>query len=362
MDIPITLVRPGMARQKPADESALGFGIYCSNHMFILDYKIKKGWHTPRIIPYAPFILDPAAIVLHYGQEVFEGHKAYRHPDNKIALFRARDNLKRMRQSCEQLCIPEFPNELVYEGMKKLIQVDKDWIPSVSGTSLYVRPTIIASEAFLGVRPAHEYIFYIITGPVGAYYPEGFNPVTILVEDTYVRAAAGGLGQAKTSGNYAASLKAQVEAHAKGFTQVLWLDAVERRWVEEVGTMNICFKFKDELVTPPLAGTILPGITRDSILTICRDMGLVVNERPVSIDEVIDKAKSGDLEEAFGVGTAAVVSPVASFGYKGEQVAVADGQTGTLAQELFQKLTDIQYGLAPDPYGWIEVVASVDGS
>ncbi|UCD79936.1 MAG: branched-chain amino acid aminotransferase [Desulfobacterales bacterium] len=357
MDIPITLVRAGMARQKPADESQLGFGIYFSNHMFILDYEIKKGWHSPRIVPYAPFILDPAAVVLHYGQEVFDGHKAYRHPDNRIALFRAQDNLKRMQQSCERLCIPGFPTDLVYEGMKKLIQVDKDWVPAAPGTSLYVRPTIIANEAFLGVRPAHEYIFYIITGPVGAYYPEGFNPVTILVEETYVRAAPGGLGQAKTSANYAASLKAQVEAHAKGYTQVLWLDAVERRYVEEVGTMNICFKFKDELVTPPLAGTILPGITRDSILTMCRDMGLTVNERPVAIDEVIDKAKSGELAEAFGVGTAAVISPVASFGYKGEDVTVADGQTGELAQTLFKRLTDLQYGLAPDPYGWIAVIA-----
>ncbi len=356
MDIPITLIRPGMARQKPADESKLGFGIYFSNHMFILDFEIKRGWHSPRIVPYAPFILDPAAVVLHYGQEVFEGHKAYRHPDNRIALFRARDNLKRMHHSCEQLCIPEFPADLVYAGMKKLVRLDQSWIPSAPGTSLYVRPTIIATEAFLGVRPAHEYIFYIITGPVGAYYPEGFNPVTILVETNYVRAAPGGLGQAKTSGNYAASLRAQVEAHAKGFTQVLWLDAVERRWVEEVGTMNICFKFKDELVTPPLAGTILPGITRASILAMCREMGLVVNERPVSIDEVIDKAKSGELEEAFGVGTAAVVSPVASFGYKNEQVTVADGQTGKLARELFQKLTDLQYGLAPDTYGWLDFV------
>jgi branched-chain amino acid aminotransferase len=345
-----------MARQKPADESQLGFGIFFSNHMFILDYKIKKGWHTPRIVPYAPFILDPASVVLHYGQEVFEGHKAYHHPDNRIALFRARDNLERMHQSCNQLCIPSFPTDLVYEAMKKLILVDKDWIPTAPGTSLYVRPTIIATEAFLGVRPSHEYIFYIITGPVGAYYPEGFNPVTILVEENYVRAAPGGVGQAKTSGNYAASLRAQVEAHDKGFTQVLWLDAVERRWVEEVGTMNICFKFKDELATPPLTGTILPGITRNSILTMCRDMGMVVNERQIAIDEVIDKAKSGDLEEAFGVGTAAVVSPVSSFGYKGEKITVADGQTGKLAKELFKKLTDIQYGLAPDSYGWMDFV------
>ena len=220
MDIPITLVRPGMARQKPADESQLGFGTYFSNHMFILDYEINKGWHTPRIVPYAPFILEPAAMVLHYGQEVFEGHKAYRHPDNRIALFRAGDNLKRMHKSCDQLCIPDFPTELVYEGMKKLIQIDKDWIPSAPGTSLYVRPAIIANEAFLGVRPAHEYIFFIITGPVGAYYPEGFNPVKIFVTDKYVRAVPGGVGHVKTAGNYAASIMAAVEAQQKGYTQV----------------------------------------------------------------------------------------------------------------------------------------------
>ncbi len=357
MDIPVTLVRPGMARTKPADESKLGFGVYLSNHMFLLNYKTEKGWHDPRIVPYGPFLMDPAAVVLHYGQEVFDGHKAYRHPDNKIALFRAGDNLKRLSRSCERLCIPAFPEDLVYKGMKKLIRVDKEWVPSAPQTSLYVRPTIIATEPFLGVRPAEEYLLYVITGPVGAYYPEGFNPVKILVEEDYVRAAPGGMGEAKTAGNYAGSLKAQVEAHDKGYTQVLWLDAVERRYVEEVGTMNICFKFKDEVVTPPLKGTILPGITRDSILSMCREKGLSVNERAVTIDEVIDKAKSGELEEVFGVGTAAVISPVGSLGYKGEEITIADGKTGALSQSLFKELTDLQYGLAPDSHGWIEIIA-----
>jgi len=356
MEIPVTLVEPDQAQQKPTDDTKLGFGTYFSNHMFILDFKLNRGWHAPRIVPYSSLTLNPAAVVLHYGQEVFEGHKAYCHPGGKIALFRARDNLKRMQRSCERLCIPEFPEELVYVGMKKLIQADKDWVPSTHGTSLYVRPTIIATEAFLGVRPAHEYIFYIITSPVGAYYPEGFNPVRILVEENYVRAAPGGVGQAKTSSNYAASLKAQVEAHEKGYTQVLWLDAVERKYVEEVGTMNICFKFTDELVTPPLTGTILPGITRDSILTLCRDMGIQVNERLVSIDEIIDRAKSGELEEAFGMGTAAVISPVASFGYKAEEVTISDGRAGKLSQILFDKLTGLQYGLSPDPYGWLDFI------
>ena len=357
MDIPVTLVRPGMARTKPADESKLGFGVYLSNHMFLLDYKTESGWHDPRIVPYGPFLMEPAAVVLHYGQEVFDGHKAYRHPDNKIALFRAGENLKRLGRSCERLCIPDFPTDVVYAGMKKLLQVDKEWVPSAPQTSLYVRPTIIATEPFLGVRPAEEYLLYVITGPVGAYYPEGFNPVKILVEEDYVRAAPGGMGEAKTAGNYAASLKAQVEAHDKGYTQVLWLDAVERRYVEEVGTMNICFKFKDEVVTPPLKGTILPGVTRDSILTMCRERGLTVNERAVTIDEVVDKAKSGELDEIFGVGTAAVISPVGSLGYKGEEITIADGRTGALSESLFKELTDLQYGLAPDTHGWIEIVA-----
>jgi len=235
--------------------------------------------------------------------------------------------------------------------------VDRDWTPSSPGTSLYVRPTIIATEPHLGVRPAEELLLYIILCPVGAYYPEGFAPVSILVEESYVRAAPGGVGEAKTSANYAASLKAQVEAHDKGYTQVLWLDAVERRFVEEVGTMNIVFKFKDELVTPPLGGTILPGITRDSVLTMARDMGIKVSERPVTIGEVVDKAKSGELEEVFGVGTAAVISPVGRLGYRGQDLTIRGGEAGPLAQELFQKLTDLQSGRGPDPYGWREVVA-----
>jgi len=357
MDIPVTLVRPGLARQKPADESKLGFGIYFSNHMFLLDYNAKAGWHEPRIVPYGPLIMDPAATILHYGQEAFDGHKAYRGPNGEVALFRARDNLARLSRTCARMCIPAYPEDLAHEAMKKLIQIDKDWVPSAPGTSLYVRPIIIATEPFLGVKPSTQYLFYIITGPVGAYYPEGFAPVRILVEEEYVRAAPGGIGFAKTSANYAASLKAQVEAHDKGYTQVLWLDAVQRKFVEEVGTMNIAFKFKNELVTPPLAGTILPGITRDSVLTICRDMGLKVSERPVSIDEVMAGASSGELEEVFGIGTAAVISPVAALGYRGQDFTIGDGQAGPLSQDLFTRLTDIQYGLAPDPYGWREVVA-----
>ena len=352
MQIPVTEVRPTMRRQKPTDESQLGFGQYFSNHMFLLDYKEGQGWHNPRVRPYAPFAMEPAAVVLHYAQEVFEGLKAYRGPDNEVSLFRPGENLKRMNRSCERICIPAFPEKLVYQGLVKLLEVDVDWVPSSPGTSLYVRPTIIATEPFLGVRPASEYLLFIITGPVGAYYASGFGPVKILVEDKYIRAAPGGVGEAKTSGNYAASLKAQQEAHEKGFTQVLWLDGRERRYVEEVGTSNIFFKFKDELATAPLGGTILPGITRDSVLTIARDMGLTVKERQISIDEVIEGAASGRLEEVFGAGTAAVISPVGGLNYKGQEVTIGDGQTGKLSLELFNKLSAYQYGTEHDPYGW----------
>jgi len=355
MDIPTTKVKEHLRRFKPADESKLGFGRYFSNHMFLLDYVEGSGWHNPRIVPYGPLYLEPAAVVLHYAQEVFEGLKAYRWSGDRIALFRAKDNLKRMTASCARVCIPAYPEDLVYEGMKKLIALDQDWVPSEPAT-LYIRPTVIATESFVGVKPSSEYLLFIITGPVGAYYPEGFAPVKILVEDKYVRAAPGGLGECKTAANYAASLKAQVEAQAKGYTQVLWLDALERKYIEEVGTMNIMFKLKDELVAPPLAGTILPGITRNSALRLARDMGLKVNERPISIDEIMDKIKSGDLAEVFGTGTAAVISPVASINYQGREYQIGDGQAGPLAQELFQKLTAIQFGQEKDPYGWCEVI------
>jgi branched-chain amino acid aminotransferase len=356
MQIPVTKVSPAMARRKPDDESKLGFGVLMSNHMFKLDYNADRGWHSARIEPYAPLQLYPAAAVLHYAQEAFEGLKAYRSAGGEILLFRPRANFARMSRTCKRLCIPAYPEDLVMEGMKQLIAVDKDWVPSAPGTSLYVRPNIIATEPFLGVREAHEYLLYIITGPVGAYYPEGFAPVKIMVEDTYTRAAPGGVGEAKTAGNYASSLKAQIDAHKRGFTQVLWLDGKERRYIEEVGTMNIFFKFKGELATPPLGGTILPGITRDSIITLARDLGITVNERPIAIDEVTEKARSGELEEVFGSGTAAVVSPVSTLRYQDTDYEISGGKTGPLAQKLFDTIVAIQYGEAEDLYGWREKV------
>ncbi len=357
MEIPIQKISPGMARRKLDDETQLGFGVIMSNHMFMMDYNLEKKWHDPRIEPYGPLHLYPAAAILHYAQEAFEGLKAYRSKTDEIYLFRPKDNLKRMSRTCDRMCIPPFSEELVLEGLRKLLAVDRDWIPSSPGTSLYIRPNVVATEAFIGVRPAHEYLFYIITGPVGAYYPEGFAPVKIMVEDSYSRAAPGGVGGAKTAGNYGATLKGQIEAHDKGYSQVLWLDSRDHQYVEEVGTTNIFFKLKDELVTPPLAGTILPGITRDSVITLAKDIGLNVQERAISIDEIVSAIQVGELEEVFCSGTAAVISPVSVLHFKGQDYGIGNGKDYLLAQELFDTLIAIQYGEADDPHGWREKVA-----
>jgi branched-chain amino acid aminotransferase len=354
-NISVKLAEP--RKNPPPQDANLGFGRYFSDHMFLLDYTPEGGWHNPRIAPYAPLTLEPSAAILHYAQQVFENHKAFRGSQGEIALFRVRDYFKRLSRSADRMCIPQVPSDLHHEALQRLIQIDKNWVPSAPLTALNVRHAIIAVDPSLGVQPSKHYLMFIITGPVGSFFAEGLAPVKILIEDRYVRAALGGVGEAKTGGNYAGSLKAQAEAAAKGFSQVLWLDAKEGRYVEEVGAMNIFFKFKHELATPPLSGTILPGITRDSILTLSRDMGLTVHERPIRIDEVIDQIRSGELEEVFGTGTAAVVSPVGTLSYKGETWTVGSGQAGKTAQQLLQKLTDIQYGRVKDPYGWREVIA-----
>jgi branched-chain amino acid aminotransferase len=338
-------------KPRPAD-SQLGFGKYTADHMFTLDYEQGRGWYNARIQPYGHLHLDPAAMVLHYNQEVFEGLKAYHHSDGAIALFRPENNVARMNASARRMVMPEVDPDLFLKALKTLVLLDRDWIPKSAGASLYIRPTMIATEAALGVRPSSRYLFYIITGPVGAYYPEGFNPTRIFVSDHYVRAAMGGSGEAKTSGNYGPTLLAQKEAAAKGYTQVLWLDAGEKRYVEEVGTSNIFFLFGDELVTPPLGGTILPGITRDSVIRLGRHWNLNVNERAVTIEEVIDACNSGDLKEMFATGTAAVISPVGRIGYKGADYTIAGGNTGALAQRLYDEITGIQYGRREDPFGW----------
>ena len=352
-NLKITQARPDELKTKP-DGAALGFGKFFSDHMFTMRYTQGVGWHDLEIKKYHDFALAPSAMGLHYGQAIFEGLKAYRRADNQILLFRPKDNLRRMNVSACRLCMPEFDVDPVLDAMKKLIVLDQEWVPRSPGATLYIRPFMIASEAALGVRPSKEYIFCIILSPVGAYYPEGFNPVKIYVSDTYVRAVPGGVGSVKTAGNYAASIKAAMEAQALGYTQVLWLDAIERRYIEEVGTSNIFFKINGKLITPPLAGTILPGITRDSVIQLAKDWGLEIQERPISIDEVIEANASGALEEVFGTGTAAVISPVASLYYKGHTITLNQGRTGNLSQKMFDVLQEIQYGKRPDSHGWIE--------
>lgn len=352
----LTLKKCEQLKAKP-DQEKLGFGTLFTDHMFNMDYSPEKGWHNPRIEPYAPFVLDPSVMVLHYGQGVFEGLKAYRTADGHIQLFRPRDNFTRLNHSCRKLCIPEFDEAMALEALKELLGLEKAWVPAAPGTSLYIRPTIIATDPYLGVRASYTYRFFIILSPVGAYYPEGFNPIKIMVTREFVRAVRGGLGDTKTLGNYAASLLAGERAHQAGYTQVLWLDGVEQQYVEEVGSMNILFVIGDELITPMLNGSILPGITRDSALAMARQWGMKVVERKISIDEVFAAHEAGTLSEVFGSGTAAVISPVGTLKYEDRVITIGQGEAGPVAQKLFNAIMDIQYGRAEDPMGWIEPVA-----
>ena len=348
----ITIERTQHPKQKPTDQTRLGFGNYYTDHMFLMNYDEGKGWHDPRIVPYGPIELDPAAMCLHYGQEVFEGLKAYRTEDGRILLFRPDRNMALLNSSNERLCIPAIDEAFAVEAIKKLVSVDQDWIPTAEGTSLYIRPFIFATEAQVGVHPAQELLFAIILSPVGAYYPEGLNPVKIYVEDKYVRAVRGGMGYTKTGGNYAASLKAQDEAEKVGYTQVLWLDGVERKYIEEVGTMNVFFVIDDEIVTPELQGSILPGVTRMSCIELLKKQGYKVSERRLSIEEVAEAADAGKLKEAFGSGTAAVISPIGELKWDEKVMTINNGEIGTISQHLYDTLTGIQWGKLPDPYGW----------
>ncbi len=339
--------------KKHPEDSALGFGTYFTDHMFNMDYTPDKGWHNPRIVPYGPMEMDPSTMVLHYGQAIFEGLKAYRKESGDIQLFRPRDNFKRFNQSAQRLCIPELDIEFAVEALLKLLTVEKDWVPSEAGTSLYIRPTIVATDPYLGLRTSHTYRFFIILSPVGAYYPEGFDPVKIWVTPDYVRAVRGGVGEAKTAGNYAASLYATELANKDGYTQVMWLDGVERKYVEEVGSMNIFFIIGDEIITPALTGSILSGITRDSVIKLAKSWGREAVERRISIDEIYDAHAQGRLKEVFGSGTAAVISPVGKIKYSGKEITIGDGNVGPFAARLFKELADIQYGKVEDPFGWI---------
>ncbi len=351
----LTIKKSDTLKPKP-DESSLGFGTIFTDQMFNMDYNPDNGWHNPRIEPYTAIEMDPATAVLHYGQAVFEGLKAYKTDSGGVQFFRPKDNFKRLNRSCQMLCIPEFDEAFVFDAMKQLISLEKDWIPGAPETSLYIRPTIIATDHFLGVRASYTYRFFIILSPVGAYYPEGFNPVKIWVTKDHVRAVRGGIGEAKAAGNYAASLYAGEEAHKHGYTQVLWLDGVHQKYIEEVGSMNIFFVIDDELVTPILNGSILPGITRDSVITMAKKWNIKVSERQISIDELIDAHDSGKLQEIFGSGTAAVISPVGEMKYGDRVINIGGGKVGPMANRLYQAITDIQYGRTKDVMGWIEEV------
>lgn len=355
MSMEIKVERTKTPKQKPASD-VLGFGQYYTDHMFIMDYTEGKGWHDPAIVPYAPLLLDPAAMVMHYGQAVFEGMKAYRSAEGRLLLFRPEQNFARLNRSDERLCIPALDEEFALHALVELIKLDAEWVPCEPGTSLYVRPFTIATEPHLGVRPSKAYKFLIILSPVGSYYPEGINPIKICIEDDYVRAVRGGVGFTKAAANYAISLKGQEKAKELGYTQVLWLDGIHRKYIEEIGTTNAFFVIGDELVTPELNGSILPGITRDSVIALAKSWGINVAERKITVQELYDAHAGGRLKEAFASGTAAVVSPIGEFNWAGNIIEVCGGGIGPLAQKLYDTLTDIQYGRTADPFGWITEV------
>ena len=346
----ILIERAERSREMPP-AAELGFGRHFSDHMFLMDYSDKGGWHSPRIVPFQPFSFDPSSLVLHYGQSIFEGQKAYRWEDGSINLFRAEDHINRFARSAERLVMPEFDRKLVLNALITLVDVDRYWVPDEEGTALYIRPTLIATENMLGVRPSSEYRMFIITSPVGAYYARGMAPTRILVEERYSRVPEGGTGSAKTAGNYAASLKASAEAKKLGYDQVLWLDAKEHRYVEEVGTMNVFFVIDDVLITPPLGGTILDGVTRRSVLKLARDWGVEIQERRITIDEIAEAHTAGELQEAFGTGTAAVISQIGTFGWQGQEMEIIE-RPNSLRQRFYETITGIQYGKLEDVHGW----------
>jgi len=337
-------------KSKPSGE--LDFGTIFTDHMFMMDYTKGKGWHDPQIIPYQNLSIDPAAIIFHYGQSVFEGLKAYVTLDSEIQLFRPEKNFERLNNSNDRLCIPRIDENLALEALKQLVALEKDWIPTEEGTSLYIRPFIISTEPYLGVEPSKQYKFMIILSPVGAYYKEGINPVKIAVESKYVRAVLGGTGEAKTGGNYAAGLMPQELVSGEGFSQVLWLDGVEKKYIEEVGSMNVFFKINGEIVTPALNGSILAGVTRNSVIQLLKHWEIPVVERRIAMKEIEEAYKNGTLEEAFGTGTAAVISPIGQLTWEDKDFIVNEGKTGEIAKKLYDTLTGIQYGKLDDPFNW----------
>ncbi len=352
MDIPVRRVETRVQKDLP-DLSNLEFGKQTTDHMFRMAYTEGAGWQDPEVVAYAPLSLDPSALVLHYNQQIFEGLKAYRQPDGSVALFRPGQHGNRFDVSAARMAMPQLDSGVFLASIKALVEVEDRWVPDEFGTSLYIRPTMIATEPGLGVRASNAYLYYVIACPVSAYYREGGKPTRIRVEEEGTRAAAGGAGEAKTSGNYAPTLLAARRATENGFSQVLWLDAKDHRFVEEVGTSNIFFRFGDELVTPPLGGTILPGITRSAVLQLAKEWGIPTTERKVSIHEVIDGCQSGQLKEAFATGTAAVVLPIREFSYKAECARVEGGGERGMAWRFREEITAVQYGRKEDVLGWM---------
>ncbi|MBE6986951.1 MAG: branched-chain amino acid aminotransferase [Ruminococcaceae bacterium] len=358
MKYEISITKTANPKARPADESKLGFGRIFTDHMFMMDYATDKGWYNGRIVPFGPIAIHPASTVLHYGAEIFEGMKAYRAADGTIRMFRPLENVKRLNQSAERLCLPQLDEEGCLDILNTLVELEKDWVPHNDGTSLYIRPFLFGNDPHLGVHAVKEATFVVICSPVGAYYAEGINPVKIAIESQDVRAVRGGTGYAKCGGNYAASLRAGQRAEEQGYTQVLWLDGVERKYIEEVGAMNVMFKIGGKIVTPALSGSILPGITRKSCLELLKDWGYTVEERQISVDELFEAAANGSLEEAWGTGTAAVVSPIGQLFYNGNAYTLCGGKIGEVAQKLYDNLTGIQWGKIDDAHGWSYTVCN----
>ena len=347
----ISITKATVLKEKP-ESSTLGFGKFFTDHMFMMDWSQEKGWYDARIVPFANLSLHPASTVLHYGSEIFEGMKAYRRADGQVQLFRPIENIRRMNNSAERLCLPQIPEEDMMQALTTLVSLEKDWVPAASGTSLYLRPFLFGNDETLGVHAVHNATFVIIASPVGSYYKEGINPVKIMIEDEDVRAVRGGTGYAKCGGNYAASNRAGERAEKQGYSQVLWLDGVERKYIEEVGAMNIFFKINGTVITPALNGSILPGVTRDSVINLVKSWGVEVEERKISVDELLEAHKNGTLEEVFGTGTAAVISPVGKLRYVDDVMTIGDGGIGELSQKIYDTLTGIQWGKLDDPFGW----------
>ena len=338
------------------EASKLGFGSVFSDHMFLMEYNAQEGWHSGRIVPYGPLSLSPAASVFHYAAEVFEGLKAYRRKDGKVQLFRHWDNVERLNISAERIGLPQVPVDAAMAAIEQLVELDQAWVPSAPGTSLYIRPFLFSTDPELALHGVHQAMFVIILSPSGSYYAEGLNPVKIMLETEDVRAVRGGTGYTKCGGNYAASNRAGDRAMAKGYSQVLWLDGVERKYVEEVGAMNVMFKVDGKIITPALNGSILSGITRRSCIQMLKSWGMEVEERQISIDELVEAAQNGTLEEAWGCGTAAVISPIGELCYQDVKYIINGFRIGPVAQKLYDELTGLQWGDKPDPFGWTKVL------